>query len=156
MGYYFTRINHQNQETDIGTIHREWDGWMASLTQRTWVWANSGRQWRTRKPGVLQSLGLQRVRHNWGTEWQPQLQPTGQKGFRITDIRSGGSWIHPTETSRLKEKLSCRNESLWSPGLTIWKHFSPGVPGSEHLVSNLGQLFNRLHFRPETWVNIQS
>ena len=32
---------------------RGWDGWMASLTQWTWVWANSGRQWRTRKPGVL-------------------------------------------------------------------------------------------------------
>ena len=28
---------------------RGWDGWMASLTQWTWVWANSGRQWRTGK-----------------------------------------------------------------------------------------------------------
>ena len=35
---------------------REWDGWMASPTQWTWVWAKSGRQWRTGKPGVLQSL----------------------------------------------------------------------------------------------------
>ena len=31
------------------------DGWMASLTQWTWVWANSRRWWRTGKPGVLQS-----------------------------------------------------------------------------------------------------
>ena len=31
----------------------EWDGWMPSLTQWTWVWANSGRWWRIRKPGVL-------------------------------------------------------------------------------------------------------
>ena len=46
------------------------DGWMASLTQRTWVWANSGRWWRTGKPGVLQSQGLQRVRHDWATEQQ--------------------------------------------------------------------------------------
>ena len=37
---------------------RGWDGWMASQTQWTWVWANSGRQWRTGKPGVLQSMGL--------------------------------------------------------------------------------------------------
>ena len=29
-----------------------WDGWMASLTQRTWVWTNSRRRWRTRKPGL--------------------------------------------------------------------------------------------------------
>ena len=44
------------------------DGWMASLTQWTWVWASSGRWWRTGKPGVLQSMGLQRVGHNWATE----------------------------------------------------------------------------------------
>ena len=36
-----------------------WDGWMASPTQWTRVWANSGRWWRTGKPGVLQSVGLQ-------------------------------------------------------------------------------------------------
>ena len=35
------------------------DGWMASLTQWTWVWANSRRWWRTGKPGVLQSMGSQ-------------------------------------------------------------------------------------------------
>ena len=33
-----------------------WDGWMASPTQWTWVWANSRRQWRTGKPGVLPSM----------------------------------------------------------------------------------------------------
>ena len=38
---------------------RGWDGWMASWTQWAWVWANSRRQQRTGKPGVLQSLGLQ-------------------------------------------------------------------------------------------------
>ena len=38
---------------------RGWDGWMASLTQWTWVWASSGRQWKTGKPWVLQSMGLQ-------------------------------------------------------------------------------------------------
>ena len=37
------------------------DGWMASPTQRTWVWASSGRWWRTGKPGMLQSMGLQRI-----------------------------------------------------------------------------------------------
>ena len=47
-----------------------WDGWMASLTQWTWVWADSGRQWRTGKPGVLQSMGSQTVRHNLATEQQ--------------------------------------------------------------------------------------
>ena len=45
--------------------NRWWDGWVVSLTQLVWVWANSGRRWRTGKPGVLQSIGLQRVGHNW-------------------------------------------------------------------------------------------
>ena len=45
-----------------------WDGWMTSPTPWTWVWANSGRKWRTGKPGVLQSMGLQRIRHDWATE----------------------------------------------------------------------------------------
>ena len=36
---------------------RGWDGWMASLTEWTWVWTNSGRWWRTGKLGVLQSMG---------------------------------------------------------------------------------------------------
>ena len=47
---------------------RGWDGWMASLTWWTWVWVNSGSWWWTRRPGVLPSVELQRVRHNWATE----------------------------------------------------------------------------------------
>ena len=47
---------------------REWDGRMASLTQWTWVWASFGSWWWTGKPGVLQSMGLQRVRPKWATE----------------------------------------------------------------------------------------
>ena len=46
------------------------DGFMASLTQRTWVWANPGRWWRTGKPGMLHSMGLQIVGHDWVTEHQ--------------------------------------------------------------------------------------
>ena len=47
---------------------RGWDGWMVSPTQWTWVWVNSG-SWRwTRRPGVMQSMELQRVGDNWVTE----------------------------------------------------------------------------------------
>ena len=49
---------------------REWDGWMASPTQWTWVWANSGSWWWTGKPGVLQSMGSPRVGHDLKTEQQ--------------------------------------------------------------------------------------
>ena len=51
-------------------VDRGRDGWMTSLTHWTWVWANSGRWWRTRKPGVLQFMGSQRVGHNCVTEQQ--------------------------------------------------------------------------------------
>ena len=51
---------------------RRWDGWMASPSQRTWIWANSGRYRKTGKTGVLQSTGSQSVRHNWATEQQKQ------------------------------------------------------------------------------------
>ena len=47
---------------------RGWTGWMASPTQWTWVWASSSSCWWTGKPGVLQSMGSQRVGHDWGTE----------------------------------------------------------------------------------------
>ena len=39
-----------------------------SVTQWTWVWVNSGSWWWTGSPGVLQSLGSQRVRHDWAIE----------------------------------------------------------------------------------------
>ena len=47
---------------------REWDGWMASSTQWTWVGTNSRRWWRTWKPGILQFMRLQRVGHDLATE----------------------------------------------------------------------------------------
>ena len=47
---------------------RGWHGWMASLTQWTWVWVNSGSWWWTGRPGVLWFMGSQRVGHDWTTE----------------------------------------------------------------------------------------
>ena len=48
--------------------NRGWDGWMASLTWWTWVWVSFGSWWWTGKPSVLQSMGSQRVGHDWVTE----------------------------------------------------------------------------------------
>jgi len=47
---------------------RGWDGWMASPTWWTWVWVNSGSWWWMGRPGVLWSMGPQRVGHNWAIE----------------------------------------------------------------------------------------
>ena len=48
--------------------NRGCDSWMASPTRWTWDWASFGSWWWMGKPGMLQSMGLQRVRHDWVTE----------------------------------------------------------------------------------------
>ena len=56
------RLKAGGEEDDRG-----WDGWMAS-TQWTWVWVNSRSWWCIGRPGMLQSMGSQRVGHDWKTE----------------------------------------------------------------------------------------
>ena len=53
---------------------RGWDGWMASPAWWTWVWVNSGSWWWTGKPGVLQSMGSQRVGHDWVLNWTEEVE----------------------------------------------------------------------------------
>ena len=55
-------------KTEVKGNDRGSDGWMALPTQWTWVWASSRSWWWTRKPGILQSMESQRVRHDWVTE----------------------------------------------------------------------------------------
>ena len=59
------------------------DGGMASLTQWTWVWASSGRWWRTGKPGVLQSMGSQ----NWTQlrDWTTTVLSSQLSKFLVTN-----------------------------------------------------------------------
>ena len=47
---------------------RGWDGWMASLSWWTWVWVALRNWCLTGKPGVLQSMGLQGIGHDWAIE----------------------------------------------------------------------------------------
>ena len=47
---------------------RGWDSWKASPTRWIRVWASSRSWWWTGKPGMLQSMGSQKVGHDWGTE----------------------------------------------------------------------------------------
>ena len=71
---------------------RGWDSWMASPTRWTWVWVNSGSWWWAGKPGVLQSMGSQKVGHSWATEliWCMfyNFVVTSQKDIFNTDISS--------------------------------------------------------------------
>ena len=70
---------------------RGWDGGMASPTQWTLVWVNSESWWWTGRPGVLQSMGSQKVGHDWVTElywtelgeqnWYGPFQPDCKESF---------------------------------------------------------------------------
>ena len=57
------KLNARGEEDNRG-----WDGWMASPSQWTWVWASSGSWWWTGRPGMLHSTGLPIVGHGWATE----------------------------------------------------------------------------------------
>ena len=74
-GYLMRRTDSLEKTLMLGKIGgrrrrgwRGWDGWMTSPTQWTWVWVNSVSWWWTGRPGVLQSMGSQRSRHDWVTE----------------------------------------------------------------------------------------
>ena len=73
-GYLMWRTDSLEKTPMLGKIEgrkrrgRQRMKWLASPTQWTWVWASSGNRWCTGKPGVLQTMGLQRVRHDWQTE----------------------------------------------------------------------------------------
>ena len=62
------------------------DGWMASPTHWTWVWASSRRWWRTEKPGVLQSMGSQGVGHDWVIEQQRKIYRIQSSYWKIGRI----------------------------------------------------------------------
>ena len=74
---------------------RGWDDWMTSPTQWTCVWVDSRSWWWTGRPGVLQSMGSQRVRHNWATElnWTDAL-----KGYSPATIM--GQTVQGTRTTQ--------------------------------------------------------
>ena len=68
-------------------------------TRWTWVWAGSRRWWRKGKLGILQSMGSQRVRHDWATELRV-CQWWGSVTWTTTEMNSGGS--HKCSLSRLQ------------------------------------------------------
>ena len=72
---------------DWGWGDRSWDGWMASLTQWTWIEANSRRQWRTGKVGMLQMMGSQRA----GRDLTTEQQQDGLQAFQT--YSSGRVWM---------------------------------------------------------------
>ena len=103
---------------------RGWDGWMASPTRWTWVWASSGSWWRTGKPGVLQTMGSQRVGHDWATELKWKIK--ARKDRRRQEVilppvtgKAGGRYSQAEpETVQLQEPSAQAErqsrDSLWT------------------------------------------
>ena len=67
--------------------NRGWDGWLASPTRWTWIWASSGSWWWTGKPDLPKSIRLKRVGHDWVTELTYGL-------FQMSTQKQGGRLIH--------------------------------------------------------------
>ena len=120
---------------------RGWDGWMASPTQQTWTWENSGRQWRTGKLGVLQSMALQRVRHSLVTEQQKALHVhTTEKDacrwwrqakreslccwFQLKELGMTGTAVRNAKCTKSIRSEKLRRKNLWDKnGRTPWRGF---------------------------------
>ena len=84
---------------------RRWDGWMASLTQCTWVWANSRRYWRTGNLACCSPWGSQFIRHNWVTEQQTNERMNATVFYKKTLWQQGGhSWL------TLRWKILCHKK----------------------------------------------
>ena len=98
-GYLMQRTNSLEKTLMVRKIKaggegddRGWDGWMPSPTGWTWLWASSGSWWWTWKPGVLQSMVLWRVKHNWVTElnWAEPQQYGHSPRAGHPSVRSSG------------------------------------------------------------------
>ena len=99
---------------------RGWDGWMASPTQWTWVWANSRRHRRTGKPGVLQFVGSQSQTQlsDWTTRPQLSLmtsvpQPREEKERRTADWRAMCGLREALSLLRIQEMTVCLSSCLY-------------------------------------------
>ena len=104
---------------------RGWDGWMASATQRTWVWVNSGR------PGVLQSMESQRVRHDWATDlnWTESILP--HDGLTASAISTLTLWLSKKSTAdkRFVPTAKCKAvRFIWGNIISVFRYLMTILP----------------------------
>ena len=66
---------------------RGWEGWMASPTQRMWVWVNSGSWWWTGRPGMLHFMGVGEANSQTQLNWTEYVRR--YQGRALKKIREG-------------------------------------------------------------------
>ena len=115
---------------------QRWDGWMASLTRWTWVWASSRNWWWTGKPGMLQSTGSQRVRNNWVTElnWKNDRCPKEKPYCNIS--QKWLSWMKVKDNTVINKSQLCPGR--WPKGrLRRTKSMTQGTFRAKKLSSDI-------------------
>ena len=125
---------------------RGWDGWMASPTWWTWVWASSGSWWWIGKPGVLQSTGLAKIGHDWVAEVNWEVRTSIYEFWRVTigSITSSLQTVYPMHwvTNQLQDILL--QLSIFFPS----NHFNMAVIQSRKKDSNIFLLKGMLPWLP--------
>ena len=138
---------------------------MASPTQWTWVWVNSGSWWWTGSPGVLQFMGSQRVKHDWVTElnWVDPVREYNLNkrmcGYLTRIILTSVQFSHSVLSNSLRPhglqqaRLPCPSLSPWvcpnSCPLSQWCH--PTISSSVVPFSSCPQSFPASGSFPVSW-----
>ena len=129
--------------------YRGWDGWMTSPTGWTWVWASSESWWWTGKPGMLQSMESQRVKHDWAIELTDLVRNVDYKvspktswiwtcfsqNLEVINVHMR-IWEALIETEGPPRWFSGKESacwcSSWIPGLDPWQPTLVFLPGKSH------------------------
>ena len=137
---------------------------MPSPTQRTWVWVSSGRRWWTKRPGVLQSMGSHRVRHQL-LKWTPQQQ---NHYLHLHFRDQVPSWDFARELRSYFGSCTSSRWFFWNSILNERGLFNKmvcskaNIPQSlvftvlviqiQNRVSDFTIIMHLLHYRPSLWI----
>ena len=126
-----------------GTTEDEMVGWMNWLNEHEFeyalgVWVSSGSWWWTGKPGILQSMGSQGVRHDWATELNwfhykgfPGGSDSKESAYNVEDLVSILEFERsPGEGNDNLLQYFCKETSMdrgawWAIGYGVTKSWTP-------------------------------
>ena len=120
---------------------RGWDGWVASLTQLTWVWARSGSWWWTGKPSMLQSMGSQRVGHDW------TIELNWTEGERFISLTSAPIWGPASDSRFQKQSLDSSSNFFFFNIVAFWTVNCHSLIGGWCQEGKLGQITGKIWVR---------
>ena len=115
---------------------------MASPTQWTWVWVNSGSWWWTGRPGILWSIGSQKVGHNWATELNWAESPYSIHDVlymcvHVNSLQSCPTLCDPMDHSRPWDSplsMGFSRQDYWSGLLCPLPGIFPNQGSNQHLL----------------------